>query len=338
MKSTYILISILHILLFWGNFVNASTKQIEFLTYDSIKLNASLHTPISSKEKMPAVLIIEGSGKSKPGKVVDDSPFVQLANKLSENGAVALRYNKRGSGENSDRGSFWKSTFTIDNKDAQSALDFLLSQKGIDKDNVFIIGHSFGGPQSLNLAEKNKIKKIIFLTSTVQSTDKLMLEQNEIIMKLQGLPEKDVQKNIEELKLQLASVKLNILKCDKPSCEVIDGVPVLDQSIQVPWLHDVLNLNFLKIAKDQPSPILFIFGNSDFVIPLSEQNFVKGELVSKNSEKYKSVVIEKLDHFMVENTSKEESLKYAAKAKKENKFKPISEQLVKEILSWMELN
>lgn len=334
--NKYILAFILQIS-FWGMTVDASAKKIEFLTYDSIKLNASLHTPISSKEKMPAVLIIEGSGKSKPGKVVDDSPFVQLANKLSENGAVALRYNKRGSGENSDRGSFWKSTFTIDNKDAQTALDFLLSQKGIDKDNVFIIGHSFGGPQSLKLAEKNKIKKIIFLTSTVQPTDKLMLEQNEIIMKLQGLPDKDVQKSIEELKLQLASVKSNTYKCEKPSCENIDGVPVLDQSIQVPWLNEVLNITFLDLARKQPSPILFIFGNSDFVIPTSEQSLVTAELVSKDTKKYKMVTIEKLDHFMVENDSKIESLKYAAKAKKENKFKPISEKLINEIMNWIHL-
>lgn len=337
MKNTYVLIFILHILLFWGNLVNASLKQIEFLTFDSIKLNGSLHVPATNKEKIPAVLIIEGSGKSKLSKASDDSPFVQLANKLSENGVLALRYNKRGSGENSDRGSFWKSTFTIDNKDAQEALNFLLSQKNVDKDNIFLIGHSFGGPQSLKLAEKNKIKKIIFLTSTVQPTDQLMLEQNEVIMKLQGLPDKDIQKSLGELKEQLASVKSNTLKCEKPSCEVIDGVPVLDQSIQVPWLHEVLNLNFLNIAKKQPYPVLFIFGNSDFVIPLSEQNFVKTELISKNPTKYKSVIIEKLDHFMVENLSKEESLKYAAKAKKENKFKPISEQLVKGILSWMEL-
>lgn len=313
----------------------ANMMKIEFNTFDSVKLNAELYSPSGKNKKKPAVLIIEGSGKSGFETEPEGSPFKQLANALSKNDFYVIRYNKRGSGENAKRGSFWGATFTSDNKDASAAYDYLSNLSDVDKNNISIIGHSFGGPQSLKLAETKNIHKIIMLTSTVQPTDKLMIEQNETIMRLQKVAENEVLMTLKELKIQLDSVKNKSFKCVEPSCSLIDGVEVLDKSIQVPWLQEVLNQNFLDLADSQTSPVFFIFGNSDFVIPKSEQNLVTERLVAKNPKKFKISVIEKLDHFMVENETKEDSLKYAMKAQKEKAFKNVSSELIVKITDWL---
>lgn len=322
------------IFLVWSFTVSAANKTT-FKTFDNINLHAKLYFPPKIKIETNAILIIEGSGKSGFTEEPEGSPFNQLATDLAEKGNIVLKYNKRGSGENAENGSFWKSTFSIDNKDVQSALDFLKSQKNVNQSKLFLIGHSFGGPQALVLSQKNKIAGIVMLTSTVQPIEKLMHEQNKVIMNLTDVPTAEVTKELSNLDKKLSEIKNNTYKCVQPDCEIIDGVAVLDKSIQVPWLHEVLNLNFLSIAKEQKSNLLFIFGNSDFVIPLTDQSFVRDNLLSTSNNKVQIKVIEKLDHFMVENESKKESLSYAHKAQKEKSFKLISKELVTTIGDWI---
>ncbi len=332
-KSIYVRLFILPLSV-WS-FSIANAENIKMKTFDNLSLNAKLYLPEKLKKLNPAILIIEGSGKSGFTDEPEKSPFNQLAGELAKSGFITLKYNKRGSGENSSNGSFWKSTFTIDNKDAQAALDILKSHKKVNPEQIFLIGHSFGGPQSLVLSQKNKVAGIIMLTSTVKPTELLMHEQTEVIMVLQGLPEKDIQKALKDLDKQLSEVKSNSYKCVEPDCSMIENAPVLDKSIQVSWLNEVLNMNFLKIAKEQPSPVLFIFGHSDFVIPSNEEKFVKENLIGSPPKKVTLKVLEKLDHFMVENESKKDSLAYAHKAQKEKIFKPISQELVKTIRDWI---
>lgn len=313
----------------------ASIENVMFRSSDAVSLNAKLYSPSKVKSKYPAVLIIEGSGKSGFEAEPKESPFNQLAIRLSNSGFFVMKYNKRGSGENSTNGSFWKSTFSSDNIDAQNALNYLKSKNNIDQKRIFLIGHSFGGPHSILLSLKHSIAGIVMLTSTIQPTSKLMHDQNKIIMDLQGVPEKDQISSLSDLDAQLNNVKNKSYKCIEPSCSLIDSTPIMDKSIQIPWLQEVLNLNFLELAKEQKSNMLFIFGNSDFVIPLSEQSFVNDNLIKLNPVKYKMKIINPLDHFMVENKNKMESLKYAQGLKKEKKFKVISNDLVTTIIEWI---
>jgi hypothetical protein len=313
------------------------SEKTNFKTLDGIELTATIHFPSTSQHKLPGILIVEGSGKSGFNEEPEGSPFVQLANALAEKGFVVFKYNKRGSGENSNNGSFWRSTFTIDRNDAQSAFDELRLNPLVDSSRIFLIGHSFGGPQSLLLATKNKIAGIVMLTSTIGPTDKLMLEQNAILMDLQGTPKGESDKYLLGMQKTLGEIKSGTFKCEFPTCSVIDGAEVWEKSIQVKWLNEVLNLDFTAIAKSVPNPIFFIFGTSDFVIPESEMTAAKS-LVPLLSSKSEVAVIPQLDHFMVENESKKASLDYAMQVQKDKKFKNISRLLVKKISDFIIAN
>lgn len=309
----------------------SKVENIQFITFDKLTLNAQLFVPEKLNEKIPAVLILEGSGKSPKRK--GESSFSQFAKKISEKGFYVLRFNKRGSGDNEENGSFWKSTFTTDNKDAVAAMDFLLNQKSVDKDKFFVIGHSYGGPQALLLSKNNKnVKKVVMLTSTLMPVNDLLLTQNEIIMSLQGMEKSKIEKELEEMKKYLKAISENRYVCEKPNCEVIDGVQVLDHSIQIPWLMEAQKIDLVNLVKEQSAKVLFIFGGSDFIIPSSMETFAKDNLEKVNSSKFGIKVLPKLDHFLVENESKEESLKYVMQVQKDNKFKDVSESLVSTVV------
>ena len=314
-------------------FAIIQTGDVLFTSNDGLKLNAKLYAPKIQVGLFPAVLIIEGSGKSGFKQEPEGSPFAQLATSLAERGIVVLKYNKRGSGENDHNGSFWKSTFTQDNNDAQAAFDFLRTTPNVDTEKVFLIGHSFGGPQSLTLALRNKVSGIVMLTSTIQPIDKLLLEQNAIIMELQGTPKLDIEKYLSSLAKDLIEIKKGSYACGFPNCSKIDGVEVYENSIQIPWLFEVLNLDFSNLAQNVQSPILFISGTSDCIIPESHFLLAKQVFAAKSSVEFK--MIPKHDHFMVENESKKESLEYSMLAQKEKRFKPISKELVRSVIAWV---
>ena len=181
------------VVLLFSGLVQAEEKAVKFQTNDSLQLNAKIYSTGHSDNKKPAILILEGSGKSNFEVEPEKSPFRQLAQALSQRGYIVMSYNKRGSGENAKGGSFWKSDFAVDTKDAQAALKFLLAEKNVDKDHVFLVGHSFGGPQSLVLSQKNKISGIVMLSSTLRPIARLMHDQNKVILELQGKPKAEIQ-------------------------------------------------------------------------------------------------------------------------------------------------
>ncbi len=308
-------------------------EKISFTSVDGVALSANLFRPSKDAGKMPAILILEGSGKSAQTEASSQSPFIQFAKGLSQAGFVVLQYNKRGSGENFQNGSFWKSTFTSDNEDAEAAFRYLKSQPGVDTKRIFLIGHSFGGPHSLMLATKQEIAGIVMLTSTIRPTDELLLEQNRILMELQEIPESEISPYIQTLSKDLAAIKAGSYQCALPNCSLIDEAQVYENSIQIAWMKEVLNLDFAALAEGSKNPILFLFGTSDCIIPDADFHLAKS--IELMNPKLTVELVQKLDHFLVDNESKKESLLYAMKAQKENSFKPIHPTLVPRISEWM---
>jgi alpha/beta superfamily hydrolase len=312
----------------------AKTEKVKFKTKDDLYLNASYFQPDKSLDKSMAILIIEGSGKSGFESEPDNSPFIQLGTELAKNGYHTLSFNKRGSGENSKNGSFWKATFSSDNEDAISALKFLKSQIKPTTKKIFLIGHSFGGPHSLVISNKDHIDGVIMLTSTIRFVGDLQLEQTKIIMELQGAKADVINNELQVLRSQIDSVKIGSFKCEKPRCELIDGAESVDHSIQVPWWKEVLNIDFAKLAKETKTPIHFIFGTSDAIIPETDLTIVKNLIQEHKSTHISYSLLKNLDHFMVENENKKESLNYAMNAQKTKKFKPISQKLILDIINF----
>ncbi|MBM7457913.1 alpha/beta hydrolase [Rhodococcus coprophilus] len=140
-----------------------SDTEITFSSGD-VTLHGSVRVPVSIRGAVPGVLLLAGSGPTDrngdsallPGSI---GTLRHLADVLEKRGFASLRYDKLGSGvtglgpyDVEDVADLGFSTF-IDA--ASAALDFLGSQRGVDADRLYVVGHSEGALIALSLAQDN---------------------------------------------------------------------------------------------------------------------------------------------------------------------------------------
>ena len=108
-------------------------------------LNGVLTVPKNASGKVPAVVLVHGSGANDmDGTIFDNKPFRDIAEYLASNGVAVLRYNMRSL-------TYWNKfpeSFTVWEEkieDALLATEMLKSDPRIDETRVYILGHSFGG-------------------------------------------------------------------------------------------------------------------------------------------------------------------------------------------------
>ncbi|MGA9695198.1 MAG: alpha/beta fold hydrolase, partial [Dehalococcoidales bacterium] len=140
-----------------------------------IDLAGTLALP-SSNGPFPAVLFITGSGpidRNENHKKLHLNIFDDISHYLAENGIASLRYDKRGTGDS--QGDYWKTGFYDNSQDALAALQYLKLQNNIQKENIFILGHSEGALQAMRLTGGGtEVAGIILLAGGAQSGEAIL--------------------------------------------------------------------------------------------------------------------------------------------------------------------
>ena len=118
----------------------------EDVTFDNgdMTLAGTLTVP-NTGSRFPAVVFVHGTGLlDRDETMFGHKPFLLLADALSRNGFVVLRYDKRGAGESQTDGPLHLET-TLMADDAMAAVRYLASRPEVDASQVGILGHSEGG-------------------------------------------------------------------------------------------------------------------------------------------------------------------------------------------------
>jgi hypothetical protein len=119
-----------------------TSEEISFYNKE-IKLAGTLTIP-KSKGIYPAVILITGSGpQNRDEEILGFKIFKIIADHLSKNGIVVLRYDDRGVGGST--GSTMDATSEDFAYDAIAAVEFLITRSEIDKTKIGLLGHSEGG-------------------------------------------------------------------------------------------------------------------------------------------------------------------------------------------------
>lgn len=179
------------------------TEEVQFVNpADSAVLSGTLTYPIDY-EKMPkdsvrVVLMVTGSGlQNRDEEIFGHKPFQVIADYFARHGIASLRYDDRGYGRST--GDVSKATTFTFMQDAQCGINFLNSLQKFG--DVGVLGHSEGGTIAL-MAGMNESDFIIALAATTVRGDKLLVEQNRKILKLNGVSDKltvDYCKVLEEV-------------------------------------------------------------------------------------------------------------------------------------------
>src|SRR5699024_5071359 len=144
------------------------TEQ-EIIVSSETPLAGTLTVPESENNIHPAVLLIAGSGKvdrNGNAKQLEMNVYKDLANFLTKQGLMTLRYDKRGVGKSG--GDYMKAGLSDFITDAGSLLSFLKNHPKVDSDRVFILGHSEGALIAPAVHQKVPASGLILLAGAAE--------------------------------------------------------------------------------------------------------------------------------------------------------------------------
>jgi len=289
-----------------------------------IDLAGTLALP-SSNGPFPTVLFITGSGpidRNENHKKLHLNIFDDISHYLAENGIASLRYDKRGTGDS--QGDYWKTGFYDNSQDALAALQYLKLQNNIQKENIFILGHSEGALQAMRLAGGGaEVAGIILLAGGAQS--------GEAILKWQAIQIAKGLKGINGWFIKILHIDIS-----KAQQKQIDRIKKSKQDyfrsqlvakINAKWFREFMDYNPAEDLQRITVPVLAINGSKDIQIDSSDLNWM-ANLIRAPFEPH---LIPNMTHLL----RIEEGDAAISKYKKELK-KPLEPMVLEIVLQWMQ--
>lgn len=209
----------------------------------------------------PAVVLVHGSGPNDRDETVGpNKPFKDLAWGLASQGIAVLRYDKR-TNQHGQRMVALVDGFTVYEEtveDALEAVSLLRDTGAIDRQRIFVVGHSLGGMLVPRIAALDSgIAGFIIMAGATEPIEDMMLIQTSYLSMLDGVVTEDEQAVLDQLKLQVDRVKA--LSDGSPATELILGAPATY------WL-DLRGYDPASAAADIDRPILVLQGDRDYQV------------------------------------------------------------------------
>lgn len=148
----------------------------------NVKLAGTITKP-STDGTFPTVILVAGSGPNDRDETIfEHKPLWVIADHLTRNGFLVLRYDKRGVAQSTGK---YATATTLDfAEDVKWAIEYLKSRDDVDISKIGIIGHSEGGVIAPMVAyERDDINFIVLLAGMGTKGIDLIIDQNEIALR-----------------------------------------------------------------------------------------------------------------------------------------------------------
>ena len=298
----------------------------------------------------PAVILVTGSGpQNRDEEMLGHKPFLVLADHLTRAGIAVLRYDDRGVG--ASEGKFSTATTEDFASDAESAFRYLRTRPEIKKNKIGIAGHSEGGLIAPIVASKNPdVAFIVLMAGSAIPGDELMLLQNYMMGKANGMPEEELTK--------LGAINRQIYDAIKTEMEpnplraklqtifdqqlkpifISKGIPK-DQAAQYvdmqvvemasAWYSNFIRYNPAPVLDKVQCPVLAINGDKDLqVASTANLDAIKRSAERSGNKKVTTKVLPGLNHLIQESKTGSPT-EYG---ELEQTFSPVA---MKEITDWV---
>ncbi len=231
-------------------------------------LNGILSLPDDLSDKVPAVVMVHGSGSSNMDeKVMKLTPFKDLAEGLCRYGIASLRYDKRTfvHGRKMLKKTITVKEETID--DALMAIEILKNDQRIDKDRIYILGHSMGAMLSPRIdAEGGDVKGLIMMAGTPYRLEDIVIRQLK-----QASQSSSLMKLIGKLELRIFGKKfdnLYQLSEEEAMKKKFAG------STTLYYFQEMGRKTAADYLLESDKPVLIMQGGKDFQV-LADDDFAK---------------------------------------------------------------
>ena len=288
-------------------------------------LKGLLTIPACTVRPVPAVVFVHGSGASnmdeKIGKL---TPFKDLAEGLAKHGIASIRYDKR---------SFSHGLKLVREKeitvgketieDAILATKILKNDPRIDKNKIFIIGHSMGAMLAPRIdAEGGDYSGIIMMAGSPRKLEEIMLDQNlTVLNSTKGLLRWIIQKQISKLTQMFDN--LYQISDEEAKKKKVGGGTTLYYFKE---MGEHAASNYLSTSK----PMLIMQGEKDFQATV-EKDFQAYKQLLSDKDNVTFKVYENLNHAFVPSVYGN-----IMKAKQEYSVEQhIGEEVIGAIANWI---
>jgi uncharacterized protein len=269
-------------------------------------------------ENFPAVVLITGSGmQDRDETLLNHKPFLVLSDYLTREGIAVLRYDDRGGGKST--GDFTTATTMDFAGDAIAAVNYLMTRKEVDKNNIGLAGHSEGGLVAPLAANRNEnISFIVLMAGPGISGEEILIKQHRLISQAEGQSTDNIEKDIKTsesiYKLLKTEKDTAILRneirailnqayyelTEEEKKKVPDPAVMIDMQVRQltsPWFIHFVNYDpYHELVKLQV-PVLAIVGENDLQVPAKENlDAIERALKEGGNRNYKLVEMPGLNH------------------------------------------
>lgn len=232
-----------------------------------------------------AVVLVHGSGPNDRDETIGpNKPFRDLAWGLASQGIVVLRYDKRTKvypQQMTER----INTLTVKEEvidDALEAVSLLRSIPEVDSQSIVVLGHSLGGYLLPRIgAADSGIAGLIMLAGLCRTLEDTILDQFSYIYSLSGTLSPEQQKQLDELKKQVALVK-------SPDLSVSTLASDLPLGVSPAYWLDLRGYHPEQIVRGLQQPMLILQAEGDYQVTMEDFQMWKNALGNRSNVQFKS--------------------------------------------------
>lgn len=288
-------------------------------------LPATLSLP-NGDGPFPAVVLVHGSGpQDRDETIAGNKPFRDIAWGLATRGIAVLRYEKRTQQYN-DRMAEIKKDITPDQETVDDALEaaaLLRTLDYVDKDRIFVLGHSLGGEMVPRIGEREKdIAGFIIMAGSARPLEDVILDQFKYLYSLDGVVSDSEQVELDKLEQQIARVK---------SPTFSDTVSAEELPLKIPasyWLY-LRSYHPAAEARKLDQPLLILQGGRDYQVTTTDYDVWKKALEGQSNVEFK--LYPKLNHLFMAGESKSSPKEYLVPGH-------VDRRVIEDIDSWINRN
>jgi dipeptidyl aminopeptidase/acylaminoacyl peptidase len=271
----------------------------------------------------PVVILVHGSGANDRDETIGpNKPFRDIAWGLASKGIAVLRYDKR----NFVYGEKIKSLIkeptvkdeTID--DATAAVALMRNTDKIDKNRIYVLGHSLGGMLIPRIAAQTPgAAGYIVMAGATRPLEDLVLDQIKYLLPLQaGLTQSQMDETLKQTIAQVNDVK-NLKPGDSLGSNGLLGLPASY------WL-DLKDYKPAVMAKSIKKPMLILQGERDYQVTMRDFNVWKLNLSKNKNVTFKTY--KDLNHLFITGQGKSVPAEY-------EKEGHVSQNMIDDIYNWI---
>lgn len=247
----------------------------------------------------PVMIMVHGSGASNMnGGIYSLTPYKDIAEYLKNKGIAVFRYDKRTYlySEVSNKPFSELTVYDEVIDDVVYAYDYLLTQPEIQSENIFIAGHSFGGYLLPRIAEKTPlVKGYIFLAASAVGFEDVTMNQTNYLCYLDN-----IMSDEEKVQVALIEEQCRQVKAIEDYTDRKEMVNALGSGFA--YWYDLKDYNPVQLATTIEQPMLFLHGERDYQVSISNWDEWKNGLSTKENAVF--ISYEKINHNLMTGEGK----------------------------------